>query len=81
MNYVGNAGVGLLNSWNVNQIPLDISTNRATLDQIFTQTQLYRPYPQFGNINLFSNFGHSTYHSGTARVEKRYTQGLTLIGL
>ena len=29
-------------------------------------------------ISLISNFGHNTYHAATLRVEKRYSQGLTL---
>src|SRR5207302_2754723 len=35
LNYQGNAGIGLLESWNINQIPLNISSNPATLLQIF----------------------------------------------
>jgi hypothetical protein len=79
VNYQGNAAVGLLENWNINQIPLNISTDPAVLNRIFQSTQSNLPYPQFGAINLFSNFGHSTYHSATARVEKRYTKGLTLV--
>jgi hypothetical protein len=81
LNYQGNAGVGLLGNWNTNQIPLNVSTNLTALNQIFQATQNFKPYPQFGNINLYSNFGHSSYHAGTVRIEKRYTSGLTLIVL
>ena len=81
ISYQGNAGVGLSNSWNINQIPLNISTNTTLLNQIFTATQNFKPYPQFGAVNLYSNFGHSTYHAATVRVEKRYATGLTLLGL
>jgi hypothetical protein len=42
------------------------------------QFQNFKPYPQFGNINLISNFGHNTYHAATLRFEKRYSRGLTL---
>jgi hypothetical protein len=73
--------VGLLNSWNVNQIPLNVSTNTTVLNQIFQASQNFKPYPQFGSVNLFSNFGHSTYHAGSLRVERRYTNGLTLLAL
>ncbi len=79
--YQGNAGVGLLESWNINQInPATLPTNPATLAQIYAAQQNYKPYPQFGAVNLYSNFGHSTYHAGTVRVERRYTNGLTLTG-
>ena len=75
--YQGQAGVGLINSWDINAIPLNISKDPVVLNQIFTATQNYKPYPQFGSINLISNFGHNTYHGGTIRVEKRYSQGLS----
>jgi Carboxypeptidase regulatory-like domain len=77
--YEGSAGVGLLENWNINQIPLNISTNPTVLNQIYQAPQNYRPYPQFGTINLYSNFGHNTHHAGTVRVEKRYAVGLTVL--
>jgi hypothetical protein len=76
--YQGSAGVGLLNSWDINVIPLDISRDIAELDRIYQQVQNYRPYPHFGTIRHFSNYGHNTYHGATARVEKRYSHGITL---
>jgi hypothetical protein len=40
--------------------------------------QLLRPYPRFSTVALYrNNVGHSTYHSFQARVEKRYSRGLT----
>jgi hypothetical protein len=77
MQYQGQSGVGLLNTWNTNMIPLDVSRDPAVLNQIFTQVQNFRPYPHFGAIDLISNFGHNTYHGATWRVEKRYSAGLT----
>jgi hypothetical protein len=76
--YQGTAGVGLLNNWDVNAIPLNISTDLTVLNQIYSATQNYKPFPQFGSINYYSNFGHSTYHAATFRVEKRYGYGLVL---
>src|SRR5205085_1871323 len=76
--YQGTAGVGLLNYWNINAIPLNISTNPTVLNQIFAATQNYLPYPQFGQIRHYSNYGHNTYHGGTIRVEKRFSRGTTL---
>ncbi|MCC6589498.1 MAG: carboxypeptidase regulatory-like domain-containing protein [Bryobacterales bacterium] len=78
LSYQGSSGVGLLNAWNINAIPLNISTDRATLDQIFVNQQPYRPYTNFGTVNLYSNFGHSSFHSGTFKVEKRFSKGLTM---
>ena len=78
LSYQGSSGVGLMNSWNVNALHPDISRDRAVLDQIFVDPQSYRPYTQFGNINHFSNYGHSSFHSGTLKFEKRFSRGLTM---
>ncbi len=75
--YQGQSGVGLINSWDMNVLPLDISGDRATLDTIFLATQNYKPYRQFGSVNLFSNYGHNSYHGGTIRIEKRHSAGLS----
>jgi hypothetical protein len=76
--YQGQAGIGLVNAWNTNVIPLNVSTDPAVLATIYKATQNYLPYPQFGAINYYSNFGHNTHHSGTLRVEKRFAKGLML---
>jgi hypothetical protein len=77
LSYQGSAGIGLLNSWNINVLHPDTAKgDLVTLNKIYQNPQAYKPYPQFGNVNLWSNFGHSTYHSGTVRVEKRYSSGL-----
>ncbi len=78
LSYQGSSGVGLLNAWNINAIPLDISRDRTTLDQIFSNQQNFRPYTNFGGLNLWSNFGHSSFHSGTVKAEKRFSKGLTM---
>ncbi|MCX6613295.1 MAG: carboxypeptidase-like regulatory domain-containing protein, partial [Acidobacteria bacterium] len=75
--YQGQSGVGLLNNWNINVLPLDISRDPAVLNQIFTAQQNFLPYKHFGEVRLFSNFGHNSYHGGTLRVEKRMSGGLT----
>lgn len=76
--YQGSAGVGLLNNWDMNVVPLNVSSDFATLDRIRREYQNFRPYSQFGSIQHFSNYGHNTYHGVTARVEKRFAQGMTL---
>ena len=80
--YHATAGVALTRSWSINDIPLSISLSgdRALQDAVFTAQQNYRPYTQFGTINLYSNFNHNTYHSANIKVEKRYSSGLTLNG-
>jgi hypothetical protein len=78
LSYQGSAGVGLLEGWNINTVPLNISTNPATLQTIFQNYQNYRPFLNFGEIDMWSNFGHSTYHAGTAKVAKRFSHGFTI---
>ncbi len=38
-----------------------------------------RPFPAFGAINLFTGFGHSSYHSLQAKVERRFRNGFSLL--
>ena len=77
-NYVGSAGVGLLEAWNINTIPLNISSDPSALKTIFANQQPYRPFPNFGEIDQWGNFGHSTYHAGTVKLMKRFSHGFTL---
>lgn len=76
--YQGQSGVGLINTWDTNRIRLDVSKDPAVLNAIFASPQTYKPFPQFGSVNLISNFGHNSYHAGTIRAEKRYSSGLIL---
>jgi hypothetical protein len=74
--YQGSRGVRLLNAWDINQIPLDISS--APLTTVFQNQQNFKPYRQFGTIRHYSNYGDNSYHGVTFRTEKRYSQGLVL---
>ncbi len=76
--YQGSAGVGLLNNWDLNVVPLDISRDPVQLELVRQQYQNFRPYPQFGGIRHYSNYGHNTYHGLTLRGEKRYSRGISL---
>jgi hypothetical protein len=78
VSYQGSAGVGLLNFWDINAIPLNIAGSFDQLDQIRRASQNFRPYRQFGSILHYSNYGHNSFHSGTIRFEKRHSHGLTL---
>jgi hypothetical protein len=78
--YQGSAGVALVNgsAVNINELPQSIysSTNATLLNTVYNSTQSYLPYSQFGSINKYSNWDHSTYNAMVARVEKRYGNGL-----
>ena len=78
LSYQGSAGVGLLEAWNINTVPLNISTDSGFLQSVYQNYQNFRPFPNFGDVNMWSNFGHSTYHSGTIRLQKQFSQGVTL---
>jgi hypothetical protein len=59
------------------QIPANTSLGGPTI----ARGQLLRPYPKFTTVALYrNNVGHSTYHSLQARVEKRFSRGLTFTG-
>jgi hypothetical protein len=56
------------------QIPANTSLGTPSI----ARAQLLRPYPRFTTVTLYrNNIGHSTYHSFQARVEKRFSRGLT----
>ena len=44
------------------------NTNRASL---------LRPFPQFGNVNIYEPIGYAWYHSLQMRLEKRFSKGFT----
>jgi len=41
--YQGQSGVGEINNWDMNAIPLNISTDTNTLNQIFQNAQNFKP--------------------------------------
>lgn len=67
--YVGSKGtdLGLLNLFNL-----------APPGPGASQTR--RPYPQYGRIFLFQHNTNSTYNAFQARIEKRYSAGLSFLG-
>jgi len=77
LSYQGSSGVGLIERWQYNTFPIDyLAGNPTQQTAVFAAAQNYRPFPQFGDIRVRSNFGHSTFHSGTVKVEKRMSKGL-----
>lgn len=75
--YQGSSGVGLIDSWNMNTFPVDYAASDLALRaKVYATPQNYRPWPNFGDIGLRSNWGHSVFHSGTIKLEKRMSAGL-----
>ncbi len=75
--YQGSSGVGLVERWELNAIPItDANTTLLRTGSNLASAQNFRPYSQLGNIAMRSNFGHSTFHSGTVKLEKRMAKGL-----
>ena len=87
--YQGSSGVGLMEFWDYNIVPLDYGNQIADAfggsvfaanEAINADNQAWIPFSQFGRVRNRANFGHSTYHSGTIRLEKRYgDSGLNLM--
>ncbi len=81
VDYIGSAGYGLVNQYavNINDLPQSIytSTDLSLLSSVYSDTQAYLPFPQFGNINYYSNWDGSIFHSGIIDLQKRYTRGLS----
>jgi hypothetical protein len=58
------------------QIPTSSSLGQPTI----TQGQLLKPFPRFTNVTFFrNNIGNSNYHALQAKLEKRFSQGLTFL--
>ncbi len=69
--YSGDSAVHLLTGIDLNQ-PLPTADSNSP-------TQSRRPYPLYGPIALEQTAGHSTYDSLQAKLEKRYSNGLTFL--
>jgi hypothetical protein len=55
----------------------DVNLNQLTVDQL--KSRGTQPYPTFNNVALYrNNVGHSTYHSFQARLERRFSNHLSL---
>jgi hypothetical protein len=56
------------------QLPTSSSLNTS----LIAQQQLLRAFPRFTNVALFrDNVGNSSYHAVQAKLEKRFSRGLT----
>jgi hypothetical protein len=84
LSYTGNSSVNGFENRNINSIPYDWAnnlrlTNPAAFSAFLTNPQIYRPYPNFGDITFRTNGARSNYHAGTVKLDKRLSHGLTLL--
>jgi hypothetical protein len=56
-------------------IPSSTGFNGATI----ARSQLLRPYPQFGNVTTEEYVGSDRYHAGMIRIDKRFSNGNSLL--
>ena len=58
------------------QLPPSSSIGGPTV----SQAQLLKPFPRFTNVSLYrNNVGNSDYHGVQAKLEKRFSRGLTFL--
>jgi Carboxypeptidase regulatory-like domain/TonB dependent receptor len=69
-NYIGSAGRGLYNAYNVNRFVGDLAT-----DNVFTGFN-----PSFAGITMVRSNSRANYHGGTATLRRNFRQGYTLQG-
>jgi len=83
-NYAGNRSVKGYENWEINQWSYAWGDNlRTTNPTLFStmegNTQPYRPFTNFGGITYQTNGSYSIYHSGTIKLEKRFSYGLSFL--
>jgi len=58
----------------------DLRLNNPSQFSAFqTNTQIWRPFPNFGSIGFRTNGSRSNYDAGTVKLEKRYSRGLSFL--
>jgi len=70
--YAGSKGNSLYRSRNVNQAVAIPGTTTSIVSR--------RPFPKFGNISWLEDSANSHYHSMQARLDRRFTQGVSVLG-
>jgi hypothetical protein len=78
--YTGSAAVGLTGGSEWNTLPWGyLANDPAARDRWIPTAQYSRPWPAWGTVNYTSNFYGTTYHSGTVKIEKRYSRGINFL--
>jgi hypothetical protein len=64
----------------VNNPFFGVITVGSVAGRMIPASQLLRPYPQFGSVNIRAlHVGNSTYHSAQVKVERRFSKGFSVL--
>jgi hypothetical protein len=91
--YKGSAGVRIANGYDLNSRPwgiipnaagngfmdLNDPANAAYRNTWLNNTQVSRPWNNWGSVTMQGSTGHLTHHEGTVKIEKRYSKGLNFL--
>src|SRR6185369_4775436 len=84
LTYTGNSSVNGFENREINNVSYEWAnnlrlTNPAQFSAFQGNTQIYRPFPNFGNITFRTNGARSNYHAGTVKIDKRFSHGLSFL--
>jgi hypothetical protein len=84
LTYTGNSSVNGFENREINSVSYDWAnnlrlTNPTQFNAFISNTQIFRPYPNYGSIIFRTNGARSNYHAGTIKLEKRFSRGLSFL--
>ncbi len=84
LTYTANASVNGFENREINNVSYawanDLRLNNPAQFSAFqTNSQPFRPFPNFGSILFRTNGARSNYHAGTVKLDKRFSHGLSLL--
>jgi hypothetical protein len=84
LSYTGNSSVNGFENREINNVSYDWANNLrlnnpAQFSAFQTNSQIFRPFPNFGSILFRTNGARSNYHAGTVKLEKRYSSGVSFL--
>jgi hypothetical protein len=84
LSYTGNSSVNGFENREMNSVSYDWAndlrlTNPTAFSAFQSNTQIYRPFPNYGSITFRTNGARSNYHAGTIKLEKRLSRGLSFL--
>ena len=84
LTYTGNSSVNGFENREINAVSYDWAnnlrlTNPAQFSAFQTNTQIFRPYPNYGGMTFRTNGARSNYHAGTIKLDKRFSHGLSFL--